>query len=612
LGKSGIIIGEGQAELTLEVRLYPPLAFDYAIPSAMEAATVRENKIFYGDNLEVLRKYVPNESIDLCYIDPPFNSSRNYNQIYNNVGQEDFSQAQAQAFVDTWTWNAAANDGLVEIKETGSTIYTPQTVRLIRGLESVLGKGSMLAYIVSLTRRVMEIRRVLKPTGSFYLHCDPTMSHYLKLMLDGVFLPGGGEFQNEIAWKRTYAHSGAKRWGPIHDVIFFYTASASYTWNRVLQQYDESYVRDFYTYSDEHGYFQPITLTGPGATQGESGQDWRGINPSDVNRHWAVPSAKALPQWFERPDGYDDMSTCEKLDVLAEGGLVYQPPGGKVPRFKRYANASDGAAIQDVITDIFPLSAKAKERLGYPTQKPEALLERIIRASSDEGDTVLDAYCGCGTTVAVAERLNRKWIGIDITYQSISLIIKRLQDSYGEGVIDKVELFGIPRDLESAVALAHKKDDRTRKEFEKWAVLTYSDNKAMIAGENEKKGADGGFDGVAFIREADGSDKEILFSVKSGAVNPGMVRDLLGLVESRGAAFGVFITLAEPTSAMRQAASAAGRYENTVTGQKMDRILIVTTQEILDGGRLHMPYSPDVVRSARPDKGKDAQKKLFS
>ncbi|MDR1742155.1 MAG: restriction endonuclease [Synergistaceae bacterium] len=564
-----------------------------------------KNKIFYGDSLEVLRKYVPDESIDLCYIDPPFNSSRNYNQIYNNVGQEDF--AQAQAFMDTWTWNDAANDGLVEIKETGSTIYTPQTVRLIRGLESVLGKGSMLAYIVSLTRRVTEIRRALKPTGSFYLHCDPTASHYLKLMLDGVFLPGGGEFLNEIVWKRTSSHNRAKRWGPIHDVIFFYSKSDRHTWNRVPQDYNKGYVKKFYRHEDERGFYASGDLTGQGRRSGSSGLPWKGIDPTEKGRHWALPSAEALPRWFECPDGYDDMSTCEKLDVLDKAGFIYWPSKGAMPTFKRYYDETKGSPAQDIITDINPLSAQAKEKLGYPTQKPEALLERIIRASSDEGDTVLDAYCGCGTTVAVAERLNRKWIGVDITYQSISLIIKRLQDSYGEDVMDKVELFGIPRDLESAAALAHKKDDRTRKEFEKWAVLTYSDNKAMI---NEKKGADGGLDGVAFIREADGSDKEILFSVKSGAVNPGMVRDLLGLVESRGAAFGVFITLAEPTPAMRQAAAAAGRYENTMTGQKTDRILIVTTQEILDGGRLHMPYSPDVVKSARPDKGKDAQKRL--
>jgi len=369
---------------------------------------MRNNTLYYGDNLEVLRKYIKDETVDLCYIDPPFNSKRNYNQIYNNVGQDD--KAQAQAFIDTWTWDTIAEQGLAEIKSNYNGVFTKQNINLIVGLEKVLGKGALLAYLVSMTLRIAEIYRVLKQTGSFYLHCDPTASHYLKLVLDSIFCAKGGDFKNEIIWCYTAPSKVASYFPRKHDVIFFYTKS-----------------------------------------------DPPKMNFDEIR----VPYSK------------ESLSRAER-NVTKKGGTIYDHvelnENGKIP--------------EDWWADIVPASRKPGERLGYPTQKPLALLERIIKVSSNEGDIILDIYCGCGTTIAVAEHLKRKWIGVDITYQSISLILKRLEEHFDKKTVDNIILNGVPKDMDSAIALANKQDDRTRKEFEKWAVLTFSNNKAIV---NEKK-----------------------------------------------------------------------------------------------------------------------------
>jgi len=376
-----------------------------------------DNKLFYGDNLDVLRRKIESGSVDLCYIDPPFNSKRNYFQIYNNQGGED--RAQAQAFVDTWEWGDEARDGLEYILHidrlhgnAGSTQWTEQTVELIRGFEKVLGRGSLLAYLVHMTLRIVEIHRVLKPTGSFYLHCDPTASHYLKLVLDAVFCGQGGDYLNEIVWKRTSSHSSAKRWGPTHDTILFYTKSTNYIWNDIPQAHSSAHLSSKYSSKDEHDNFMAADLTGAELRTGDSGKSWRGFDPTALGRHWAVP--RKVPENRVDLHNWEKLSTQEKLDKLDNAGLIYWPKKeGGFPRFKRYINS--GMSIQSIIVDIPPINSQAQERLNYPTQKPEALLERIIKASSNEGDVILDAYCGCGTTVAVAQRLNRKWIGIDVT-----------------------------------------------------------------------------------------------------------------------------------------------------------------------------------------------------
>lgn len=447
--------------------------------------TPPRNSLYYGDNLDILRRKVAAESVDLCYIDPPFNSKRNYFQIYNNQGSED--RAQAQAFVDTWNWGDEAVEGVNYILDlerlqprAGDTRWTEQTVELIRGLEKVLGRGSLLAYLVHMTLRIVEIHRVLKPTGSFYLHCDPTASHYLKLVLDAVFCGQGGDFLNEVVWHYDGPQRPSKRnFGRKHDIILRYAKT-----------------RNFLAVGGGIAPLEKVT-----------GADLKEYKRTADGRYY-----------YDLPRGdYTDESIV-RLDK--EGRIRWTKSGKARVMFFLEAdgegNQFRAKQLHDVWSDLVSLGhAGGAEKLGYPTQKPEALLERIIRASSNEGDIVLDAYCGCGTTVAVAQRLNRRWIGIDITYQSISLILKRFADKYKAdwpAVEATIKLDGVPKDIASAMALANRKDDKTRKEFEKWAVLTYSDNQARI---NDKKGADGGIDGIAyFLKDKDENGKAI-FQVKS-------------------------------------------------------------------------------------------------
>ena len=538
-------------------------------------------ELYYGDNLEVLRRHIKDESVDLCYIDPPFNSKRNYNQIYNNVGKED--KAQAQAFIDTWEWDRYAIQGFKEIEENetlrnGQKPFTEKSRKLILGLKEVLGEGSLLAYLISMTLRIVEIHRVLKPTGSFYLHCDPTASHYLKIVIDAIFCSQGGDFLNEIIWKRTSGHSDSSRYGRVHDVILYYSKSSKVLWNEQYQAYDQKYIAQYYRYTDPDGRrFMSGDIGTSGLSGGGYDYEWKG-----VRRVWRVPE-----------------SSMQRLE--SENRIYYTKNG--FPRLKRYLDEMQGLPVQDTWTDIEALRSWHKELLGYPTQKPESLLERLIKASSDKGDVVLDAYCGCGTTVAVAEKLERNWIGIDITYQSISLILRRLEKGQESKILDEIVVNGIPKDLESAELLANKKDDRTRKEFEKWAVLTYSNNRAVI---NEKKGSDKGIDGLAYFevynhKENSVITEKIVFQVKSGKVKSGDIRDLRGTMEREKAVLGVFITLKDPTKDMLKEAIQAGTYQNESMSQPTDKIRIVTAREIIEEKKrldISQLLTLDVLKSA--------------
>ena len=484
------------------------------------------NQLFYGDNLEVLQKHIGDESVDLCYVDPPFNSKRNYNQIYNNVGKDDI--AQTQAFVDTWEWGDSAELYLgLFLKDPK---YTRRLTDTIFGLEKILGKGAMFAYLVNMAVRFVEIWRVLKPTGSFYVHCDPTASHYLKIILDAIFCDRGGDFRNEIVWCYRGGGSPKDDFGRRHDTIFRYTKGKELIFNA-----DEIRI----PYQAE------------------------GIGRKD-DAMWGKHKGTAK---------------------------IYKPhPLGKIPEDWWLMNI---------------LNANDPERLGYPTQKPLILLERIIKASSNEGDVILDTFCGCGTTVDAAHALNRKWIGIDITYNSVSLILKRLKNRYGNDIEQQIQLSGMPKDLESATALAHKKDDRLRKEFEKWAILTYTDNQGKI---NEKKGADKGIDGVAYIVGG-----TALFSVKSGNVSVKDVRDLQAVMEREKAAAGVLITLQPPTKPMLQEAATSGHIDD-IPGlrlpKKISKLQIVPVQDILDGAKINLPLPEAVVKSARRHKAKDENREI--
>ena len=565
-----------------------------------------KNELYYGDNLDVLRRKIPSASVDLCYIDPPFNSKRNYFQIYNNQGSED--RAQAQAFVDTWEWGDEAADGLAYILDierlhgrADATRWTEQTVALLRGLEQVLGRGALLAYVISMTLRIVEIHRVLKATGSLYLHCDPTASHYLKLVLDAVFCGQGGEYLNEIVWERLKgAKADAQQYGRNSDRVFFYAKTRDEYWFDPprLSQHNAKTIRDWYSKSDGRGQYVARPLTAAGPSNGDSGQPWRGRPPTG---HWTVP--RILQQRYEDSAGTPLIgSVRERLDVLADAGYIDFSSSG-LPSWRRYLDEAETPRIHDIWADdeVKAISRTSAERLGYDTQKPEALLERIIRASSNEGDTVLDAYCGCGTTVAVAQRLGRRWIGIDITYQSIALILKRLADKYPAewpAIEANILLDGVPRDLESAMALANRKDDKTRKEFEKWAILTYSRNQARI---NEKKGADGGIDGIAYFLLDKDTNGKAIFQVKS---RPGNRADLATLNSDRlreKAEFGFLICTALPTKPMRDEIAAAGKYRHPLLDREDDRLQVVVVAELFapHNHRLDLPMArADAVKSA--------------
>ena len=535
------------------------------------------NQLFYGDNLDVLRQKVKDESVDLCYIDPPFNSKRNYFQIYNNIGKDD--AAQAQAFMDTWTWNERAMQGFDEISSNATGGYPRQTIELMTGLARVLGNGPLLAYLVGMTQRVNEIWRVLKPTGSFYLHCDPTCSHYLKLVLDTLFCGRGGDYRNEIIWKRRSGSSSAvhqsNHFGICTDTIFYYVKSNEAIFKSQYNFDDPSYkahIKKYFKHIDENGRrFCDDNLSNP-AHRPNLMYEYRGIKPP--KNGWAI-SRENMEQWDK------------------EGRLYFTRNGGI--RRKTYLDELKGKSIQNLWLDISPINSQAQERLGYPTQKPEALLERIIQASSNEGDTVLDAFCGCGTTIAVAQRLRRNWIGIDITYQSIAVILQRLEDSFGAETVAAIQLGGLPKDMDSARALATKKDDRLRKEFEKWAVLTYSKNRAAI---NEKKGADKGVDGIAYFATGHQTTARVIFQVKSGKVQRNDIATLNSDRQREQAELAILLTLEEPTKPMRDEVFAAGVYHHTLLNREVCRVQIVSIQDLLDGRRIDLPLSLDVLKTA--------------
>ena len=528
-----------------------------------------QNKLYYGDNLDVLRRYIPDQSVDLIYLDPPFNSRQDYNVLF---AEKDGSRSASQitAFKDTWEWNIEAERAYEEVVESGGRVADA-----MRAFRTLLGGSDMLAYLAMMAPRLVELRRVLKETGSIYLHCDPTASHYLKLLMDGVF--GAPMLLNEIIWKRTSGHSKSQRWGPVHDTILYYSKTQSYLWNPVTQAYEDSHILSKYSSGDELGSYAMSDLTGAGTRGGDSGQPWRGFDPNAKGRHWAVPRLEAV----KGLDSWPAMTTQEKLDDLDSRGLIYWPKAGRpnsegLPRFKRYL--TDGMPVQDVIVDIPPINSQAQERLGYPTQKPEALLERILKASSNEGDVVLDPFCGCGTTVQVAQKLNRRWIGIDVTHLAIGLIKTRLDDTFTLEVRKSYTVIGEPTDVAGAEQLALE----NKYQFQYWALGLVGARPV----EAIKKGADRGIDGrLYFHDDRSGSSKQIIFSIKGG-LNIGVaeVRDLVGVLQREQAEIGVYISFAEPTKPMLREAAEAGFYTSS-DGTKYPRVQLLTIAGLIEGSQ---------------------------
>lgn len=513
-----------------------------------------DNTLYYGDNLDVLRRHVPDESVDLVYLDPPFNSQQDYNVLFQ---EQDGTRAAAQilAFGDSWKWDQAAARAYQGVVESGGKVS-----QVMQAFRTFLGENDLLAYLSMMAPRLVELRRVLKETGSIYLHCDPTASHYLKMLLDAVF--GPENYLNEIIWKRTGANNSAKRFGPVHDTILFYARTNQYKWNQQCQDQAE-YIKERYTYVDEKGRsFYPVTLHAAGTRNGSSGKPWHGIDITAKGGHWKY--------------GVD---TLNEMDAA---GNIYWPKSGIMPRLKMYADNAKGAPIQDNWTDIPPLNSQAAERLGYPTQKPEALLDRIVLASSNQGDVVLDPFCGCGTSIASAQRLGRNWLGIDITHLSIALIKHRLASAFGEKIVKTYSVIGEPVDAHGAEQLAA--DDPYQFQF--WALGLVNARPV-----EQKKGADKGIDGrLYFHDEGDAAKtKSIIFSVKAGHTGVAHLRDLRGVVDREKAAIGVLITLEEPTKPMRTEAASAGFYKAAFGNAQFPKLQVITVGELLNGGRVDMP-----------------------
>ncbi len=537
------------------------------------------NELYYGDNLDVLRLHVLDESVDLVYLDPPFNSNANYNVLF---AERDGTQAAAQikAFEDTWRWDEKAARAYADVVEAGG--HVSQAMQAFR---TFLGESDMLAYLSMMAPRLVELRRVLKQTGSLYLHCDPTASHYLKMLLDSVFRPQN--FKAEIVWQRSSAHSdtsqGLKKPGRIHDLLLYYTKSSEWTWNPQFTAYSDEYVRQRFKNVDARGAFKDADLTAakPG---GDTSYAWHVKRrakdrwTNDLDDEWKSPRPGTVYRSVTPSSGRywaysrDNMVAFEKSDRLH-----YFSSG--TPRLKQHAADLPGIGLQDIWTDIPPINSQAQERLGYPTQKPEALLERIIAASSNEGDVVLDPFCGCGTTIAAAQALGRQWIGIDVTNLAITLIRHRLKDAYGDDIEQTYQVIGEPVSVPDAEALAAADPYQ----FQWWALGLVGARPV-----DGKKGADRGIDGRIYFHDGDtGKTKQIVLSVKAGKLHAPYVRDLRGVVEREQAALGVLLTLNAPTKAMRTEAASAGFYASP-WGQH-PRVQILTVGELLAGKKLDAP-----------------------
>jgi DNA modification methylase len=549
-----------------------------------------KNLLCFGDNLGFLRdaQLFGDECIDLIYLDPPFNSQQSYNVLFKEAAGTP-AAAQIKAFEDTWKWDLAANEALTQIHTDPAV--PASLVELMKTFMNFLRPSPMFAYLVQMAIRLVHMHRILKPTGSLYLHCDPTASHYLKLVLDAIF--GPGNFRNEITWQRTGAHSDANRWGRVSDIILFFTKSDEYTWNTQYVPYEDEYVKERYHYKDDNTgrLFWPNTMTaaGPG--------------PSRIFRGKEMPPPKGTHWRFSQ----------ENIDLMENEDRIYYSANG-MPYVKCYLDEQKGKPIQNIWTDI-RMTKSGGERLGYPTQKPLELLRRIVSASSNPGDVVMDPFCGCGTTIDAVETLNRegttgvspvaetakgqtsgpgpstggtpvvprRWIGIDVTHLSINLIKHRLTRFDNPPVV--YEVLGEPASVSGAEALAQ--DDPFQFQF--WALGLIG---ARPRGAVRKKGADQGIDGVRYFQDEPKNGawvtKTMLVQVKSGKVGAKDIRDFVGTLSREKAEMGVFLTLQGPTDPMKAEAASAGLYVSPWDNKPYPKVQVLTIQELLAD-----PYRPN-------------------
>lgn len=536
------------------------------------------NHLYFGDCLNILKQLERNNGqfIDLIYIDPPFNSKRNYNVLFESIDLKD-ATAQKQAFADTWS-NVSYIDTINELAELDKDLHT-----FLKTLSEIRISDSAVAYLSTMAIRIYYMHKVLKNTGSLYLHCDPTMSHYLKLICDLIF--GEKNFRNEISWRRHYSHNDGNKFGCVHDVILFYSKSNNYTFNRQFIKYDEEYIQKNYNAVDEKTgkKFRSVSMNAAG--QGEPKYFGDKLISPPNGTHW---------RWSQ-----------ERINEALKEGIIYFTKNG-VPRYKQFLDEMEGVPVQDTWIDFYSLSSHSDERLHYPTQKPEELLERIIKASSNEGDLVADFFCGCGTTVAAAQALKRNWLGVDISHLAIRLISKRLVDTYGHGVKHNFTLDGFPQDIGSAKELAQNTEGG-RFNFQEWVI------EVLLNGVvNEKKVADGGYDGYLTFNITSTQKEFVLIEVKSGNVNVKNVREFIQVVEKQKAAIGIFVCFEEQvTQPMLKEAKQSGNYHYTGTGYQSDfqKVQVVTIEQLLNH---QLPKIPESTKTTFKSAQKSKDEKLTS
>ena len=563
------------------------------------------NRLHYGDCLTIMQE-MPLGSVDLIYLDPPFNSNRDYNAIYKDETGRPLPD-QVEAFCDTWTLDKERERAIqnmpVLMREAGLDDEVAEFWRLWM---NALRKANprLLAYLSYMVQRLLPMRGILKPTGSLYLHCDPSASHYIKIMLDAIF--GHENFRNEIVWRRTGSHNSRRSYGAIHDTILFYSNSKKYKFNLQKRPYSIGHVKERYKI-DSTGRAKQVTggniLTGSGTSGGESGQPWMGFDPTAKDRHWAVPTF--LNE--QLPRGKSDAGVIERLDALYDMGLIEIKDGAAWPHPVRYLQSDDGQPYQDIWAyqpytdgtlfgtdegideDVMWPGPTSPERLGYKTQKPLGLLRRIISVSTDRGDLVFDPFCGCATTLEAAQELNRRWIGIDIAIHAVKRVAKvRLEDRLGLKEGTDFEIEGVPRNVEGARDLW----ERDKYHFQKWAV------EQVDGFVTTRRTGDGGIDGRLYFampqESAQRRDplRSMVLEVKGGKnVGIGVVRDLRGVLEREEAEMAGLIVMDDPggrkrTSFGREMASAG---DLDVFGVKYSRMQMLTVEEILDGKRFHTP-----------------------
>ena len=476
------------------------------------------NDLFYGDNLDIMKKHIKDESVDLIYLDPPFNSNVNYNAIFKNGSRE--VESQIQAFNDTWKWGNESSKAFDEVMNIGG-----QVASILEAFRIALGENDMIAYLTMMAPRLIEMRRVLKPTGSIYLHCDPTASHYLKILMDSIF--GVKNFRNELIWCYKKWSNAAAYFQKNHDDILFYTKSNNYIFNKI---YEEKGEKDRNKWI-EKGYY--TTKMG----------DKKRLIVLDKNKSKKVIEEK----------NYDEIAYSKSSGILWYDWF-------EIPR----------------------INPMAKERIGYPTQKPLSLMERIIRASSNRGDVILDPFCGGGTTLHAAQKIGRKWIGIDITHVAVGIVETRLKDNFKDA---KYRVYGDPKSLSDARKLC----DDDKFQFEAWAVTRI---KNMVP--NQKQRGDKGIDGTARIRVSEKKYIKVIAQVKGGkTVNPSDIRDFRGTIERDKVDIGIFICLdhRKISNGIKKEAAAAGRFkfEEGFINFECPKIQIFSIRDYFKGRKPELP-----------------------